>query len=248
MEKQKSWFEVWFNSPFYHILYKNRNVGEATVFIDNLIKKANVEYGTILDLACGKGRHAHYLAEKGFDVTGIDLSANSIEFANEMYHLDNLEFYVHDMRLPFRINYYDYVLNLFTSLGYFKQLKENEKVFESVNLGLKEGGYFLVDFMNTELIINNLVDREEKKIDGIDFFIRREVYDGKIIKHIKVEQENEVHLFKEEVQALMPHHFHQFLNNTNFSLVDEFGDYEFNKFNPKTSPRYILLAKKLKND
>ena len=243
-EEKKQWFELWFDSPLYHILYKNRNQEEANLFMDNVIRHLEIDFGSILDLACGKGRHAYYLAEKGFDVVGLDLSKESIQYANTMYQLPNLEFYVHDMRLPFRINYFDYIFNLFTSLGYFDSLKENEKVFQSMHTGLKDNGYILIDFMNTEKVIHNLVPREKKEIDGYTFYIRREVENGKIVKNIHIEKEDNVWMYKEEVQVLMQHHFHTFLNNTGFTLVREFGDYQLNPFNIKTSDRYILLARK----
>lgn len=243
-EEKKQWFELWFDSPLYHILYKNRNQEEANLFMDNVIRHLEIDFGSILDLACGKGRHAYYLAEKGFDVVGLDLSKESIQYANTMYQLPNLEFYVHDMRLPFRINYFDYIFNLFTSLGYFDSLKENEKVFQSMHTGLKDNGYILIDFMNTEKVIHNLVPRERKDIDGYTFYIRREVENGKIVKNIHIEKEDNVWMYKEEVQVLMQHHFHTFLNNTGFTLVREFGDYQLNPFNVKTSDRYILLARK----
>ncbi|HQD13363.1 MAG TPA: class I SAM-dependent methyltransferase, partial [Chitinophagales bacterium] len=242
--EKKQWFELWFDSPLYHILYKNRNQEEANLFMDNVIRHLEIDFGSILDLACGKGRHAYYLAEKGFDVVGLDLSKESIQYANTMYQLPNLEFYVHDMRLPFRINYFDYIFNLFTSLGYFDSLKENEKVFQSMHAGLKDNGYILIDFMNTEKVIHNLVPREKKDIDGYTFYIRREVENGKIVKNIHIEKEDNVWMYKEEVQVLMQHHFHTFLNNTGFTLVREFGDYQLNPFNIKTSDRYILLARK----
>jgi SAM-dependent methyltransferase len=247
-EQKKQWFELWFDSPLYHILYKNRNQEEANLFIDNLVKKLNIQSANILDLACGKGRHAYHLAQKELEVIGLDLSSESIKYANTMYQLPNLEFYVHDMRLPFRINYFDYVFNLFTSLGYFNDLKENEKVFESMHTGLKKDGHILIDFMNAEKVINNLVPRENKEIDGYQFYIRKEVKNGKIIKQIQIEKDDKekdkIWMFKEEVQVLMPHHFHTFLNNTGFSLVEEFGDYQLNPYHSKTSDRYILLAKK----
>lgn len=244
MKEDDKWFRLWFNSPFYHILYKNRNQDEANNFIDKMIDKLEIDYGRILDLACGKGRHSYYLAQKGFDVIGVDLAKNSIEYANTMYQLPNLEFYVHDMRMPFRLNYFNYILNLFTSLGYFDTIQENEKVFNSSYKMLQENGYFLIDFMNTEKVINNLVPREKKVIDQIDFYIRREVYNNKIYKHIKIEKEKNIYLYREEVQALMPHHFHTFANNAGFTIVNEFGNYQFQAFNPKTSDRYILLLKK----
>ncbi len=241
---KKQWFELWFDSPLYHILYKNRNDEEAHLFIDSILKYLDINDGTVLDLACGKGRHAHYLAEKGLDVVGLDLSKESIQYAADTYKLPNLEFYVHDMRLPFRMNYFNYIFNFFTSLGYFNDLRDNEKVFESMHAGLKEDGYILIDFMNTEKVINNLVPRENKQIDGYTFYLRREIDSSKIIKHIQIEKGGNLWVYKEEVQALMQHHFHTFLNNTGFTLIKEFGDYRLNNYNPKTSDRYILLAKK----
>lgn len=244
IDNKKQWFELWFDSPLYHILYKNRNDEEAHLFIDSILKYLDINDGKVLDLACGKGRHAHYLAEKGLDVVGLDLSKESIQYAADTYKLPNLEFYVHDMRLPFRMNYFNYIFNFFTSLGYFNDLRDNEKVFESMHAGLKEDGYILIDFMNTEKVINNLVPRENKQIDGYTFYLRREIDSSKIIKHIQIEKGGNLWVYKEEVQALMQHHFHTFLNNTGFTLIKEFGDYRLNNYNPKTSDRYILLAKK----
>ncbi len=65
--------------PYYHQLYFNRDDKEAAAFIDKLIEHLKPAPGaTMLDVACGKGRHSIQLAGKGFDVTGIDLSEDSI--------------------------------------------------------------------------------------------------------------------------------------------------------------------------
>ena len=117
---QETWFKDWFNSPYYHQLYKNRDLKEAELFIDKLVQHLKVSPGSrMLDVGCGKGRHCIQLAGKGFDVTGIDLSEESIEEALK-YEQENLHFFTHDMRLPFWINYFDYAFNFFTSFGYFK--------------------------------------------------------------------------------------------------------------------------------
>ena len=107
-----NWFENWFNSKYYHILYKNRDHKEAVFFLNNIIKNININDGQILDVACGKGRHAKYLNHLGFNVTGIDLSKNSIEFANRDCN-ENLKYFVHDMRSVFRKIDFDFVTNLF---------------------------------------------------------------------------------------------------------------------------------------
>ncbi|MEP2509893.1 MAG: methyltransferase domain-containing protein, partial [Reichenbachiella sp.] len=79
---KKQWFDEWFNTIYYHILYKHRDYEEAAKFLDHLINYFKiVPNSKILDLACGKGRHSIYLNKKGFDVTGVDLSEENIKFA-----------------------------------------------------------------------------------------------------------------------------------------------------------------------
>src|SRR6478672_3330679 len=103
---EKPWFKDWFNSPYYHQLYFHRDKTEAAAFINKLIEHLQPPPNvSMLDVACGKGRHSLQLAQKGFDVTGIDLSSDSIQEAlrNES---ENLHFYMHDMRLPFWVRYF----------------------------------------------------------------------------------------------------------------------------------------------
>ena len=100
LHKENDWFVSWFDSPYYHVLYKNRDDSEAQQFMTRLTDYINLESGdTILDVACGKGRHATFLASLGFQVTGMDLSNNSIEFASQ-FENENLQFLTHDMRKP----------------------------------------------------------------------------------------------------------------------------------------------------
>lgn len=247
MVGQKKWYETWFDSKYYHILYKNRDDLEAQHFIDKIVSQFNIkENSRVLDLACGKGRHAYYLAQKGLDVVGLDLSENSIEYALENYKQENLDFAVHDMRNPSRINYYDYVFNLFTSIGYFDSVKENEKVFNSVHLGLKNEGYFLLDFFNATKTLENLVEQEEKTIDGITFHISRNVENRKIIKRIRFEADNRTYNFNEEVQLLYPSDFEKLIEKTGFTIINQFGNYQLDKFDTMSSDRFIFLAKKRK--
>src|SRR6476619_1337531 len=121
----REWFREWFNSDYYHKLYFERDEKEAQQFIDQLVHHFNMPAGSrILDVACGRGRHSRYLASLGYDVTGIDISPESIKYAKQ-FESDNLQFYEHDMRLPFWINYFDFTFNFFTSFGYFATLREN---------------------------------------------------------------------------------------------------------------------------
>src|SRR5687768_1289478 len=113
---QGQWFESWFDSPWYPILYSHRDHAEAEAFVENLLKTLAPAPGArFLDLACGRGRHARFIHRRGFDVTGLDLSTASIADAR-LFEEPGLRFAVQDMRHPFP-GTYDYILNLFTSFG-----------------------------------------------------------------------------------------------------------------------------------
>ena len=94
----EQWFETWFDTNYYHLLYRNRDENEARQFIDALLRYLNPQpKAHFLDVACGKGRHSIYLHSQGYKATGVDLSSNSIEIANQCQKKD-LSFYVKDIR------------------------------------------------------------------------------------------------------------------------------------------------------
>ena len=238
----ENWFASWFNSPYYHILYKDRNDAEAQVFMDNLTHYLNLpEEAKILDLACGKGRHSIYLNELGYDVTGTDLSENSIAEASKSSN-EKLHFKVHDMRLPFEEKY-DAVFNLFTSFGYFDNDEDNLKTLTAIKESLTEYGFAVIDFLNADYVINNLVAEEVKTVDGIDFHLKRYVKDNHICKEIDFEDKGEKFHFTEKVQALKLSDFETMMEKADIYLLDIFGDYKLKKFFKNESERLIMIFK-----
>ncbi|MDD3003854.1 class I SAM-dependent methyltransferase [Flavobacterium sp.] len=238
----ESWFSSWFDTPYYHILYKDRDQKEAQLFMDNIIHYLNLpEEAKILDLACGKGRHSIYLNQMGFDVTGVDLSENSIaeaqQFANEKLH-----FVVHDMREKCNEKY-DAILNLFTSFGYFENEEDNFKTLKAIHESLTEYGFAVIDFMNVHHVIDNLVPSELKTVEGIDFHIKRKVENGFILKEIDFEDQGQKYHFTEKVRALTLEDFQQMMDEAGIYLLDTFGDYKLKKFYKKESERLIMLFK-----
>lgn len=238
----ENWFASWFNSPYYHILYKDRNDAEAQVFMDNLTHYLNLpEEAKILDLACGKGRHSIYLNQLGYDVTGADLSENSIVEASKSSN-QTLHFKVHDMRLPFEEKY-DAVFNLFTSFGYFDNDEDNFKTLSAIKESLTEYGFAVIDFLNADYVINNLVPEEVKTVDGIDFHIKRYIKDNHICKEIDFEDQGEKFHFTEKVQALKLSDFETMMEKADIYLLDIFGDYKLKKFFKNESERLIMIFK-----
>ena len=235
-------FASWFDTPYYHILYKERNDEEAQLLMDNLTQYLNLpEDAKILDLACGKGRHAIYLNSLDYDVTGADLSENSIteasKFANEKLH-----FKVHDMREPFEEKY-DAIFNLFTSFGYFEDDADNYKTLKAIHNSLTETGFAVLDFMNVDYVLENLVPDEVKSVDGIDFHIKRYLKDGHIFKEIDFEDQGKKHHFTEKVQALRLQDFEQMMEKAGIYLLDLFGDYKLRKYYKTQSERLIMIFK-----
>lgn len=236
------WFTSWFDTPFYHTLYKDRDDTEAQAFMDTLTDYLNIpENGTILDLACGKGRHSLYLNKIGYDVTGVDLSENSIEFSKQ-FENDSLHFEVHNMCESYN-KQFDAVINLFTSFGYFEHEADNLKTIKAIKTELNAFGFAVIDFMNSEFVIDNLVPNEVKTVDGIDFHLKRYVEDGYIIKDIKFTDNGESYNFQERVRAFSLADFESLFKQADVHLLDIFGDYKLRKFNPKTSERLVMIFK-----
>ncbi len=168
-----AWYKDWFNSTFYHKLYFERDEKEAEAFINKLIGHLQPTAGSrMLDIACGKGRHSKTLASLGFSVTGIDISPDSIEFAKQ-FENDHLDFFVHDMRLPFWGNYFNYAFNFFTSFGYFKTRREHDDAIRTIAKSIKPGGKFVIDYLNVHYVEDRLVNNEEKQIADRPYEIDR---------------------------------------------------------------------------
>jgi len=243
MIKDKSaWYASWFDTPFYHILYKDRDHTEAETFMHNLTNYLNIpEGGKILDLACGKGRHAVYLNSIGYDVTGVDLSENSINFAKQ-FENETLHFDVHDMCEPY-YQTFDAVFNLFTSFGYFEQDESNLRTIKAIKDNLNAVGFGVIDFMNSDYVINNLVPEETKTIEGIEFDLKRYAKNGYIYKDIRFRFEGNDYKFQERVRAFTLSDFESLFKKAGVYLLDIFGDYKLRKFDDKDSSRLIMVFK-----
>ncbi|MEO6671085.1 MAG: class I SAM-dependent methyltransferase [Ferruginibacter sp.] len=244
----QTWFKEWFNTTYYHQLYFKRDDKEAAAFIDKLIGHLKPATNSLmLDVACGKGRHSIQLGAKGFDVTGIDLSEDSILEAlkNET---EKLHFYQHDMRLPFWINYFDYAFNFFTSFGYFKTQREHDNAIRTIAQSLKQKGIFVMDYLNVHYAEDNIVHQSEKEIEGVTYIITKWYDETHFYKKIMVEDEalEAPLVFTEKVAKFSLGDFTEMFAYQGMQIKEVFGDYGFNNYSIKRSPRLIMIAEKIK--
>ena len=243
---EKEWYKKWFNSPFYHKLYFERDEKEAQNFILHLLHYLKPETGSrMLDAACGRGRHSRFLAAQGFDVTGIDLSFESIEFAKQ-FENKNLHFYQHDMRLPAWINYFDYAFNFFTSFGYFATRREHDDAVYTIAKSLKAKGIALFDYLNVHYAEDHLVPDEIKTIDHTQYTIHRWTDEDHFYKKIVVTDSSldAPKEFTEKIARLTLGDFTDMLSFQGIQVVDVFGDYELNRYDVRKTKRMIVVGRK----
>lgn len=239
---KKDWFSAWFDSPYYHILYAKRDEQEAAEFIKKLqLKLAIKPHSTVLDAACGKGRHAKILHRLDLTVDGFDLSPANIKSAKSKSS-PGLNFFVHDLRdaLP-KLGFYDAIFNFFTSFGYFDQKSDNQKAFDALSDGLKKGGVLVMDFLNPTYILDQLVESELVTRRGLDFHIKRWESHGYLYKSIEFSDLGENFHFEEKVELIHKNEFIQYASAAGLSLVDLCGDYQLNPFDNQNSPRMIFF-------
>jgi len=238
------WFESWFDTPYYHLLYNNRDYTEAENFITKLTEELELPQSSkIIDLACGKGRHSVFLNKLGYDVLGLDLSHQSIDF-DKQFENETLQFKVHDMRNPIDAEPVDAVFNLFTSFGYFDSETDDKNVFRSVYNALKNDGYFVLDYLNEEYVRRVIVPESTVHREGIDFHISKKIEDRYIIKDIRFEAEGKPYHFFEKVKLHTLETIQNYAEECGFERIKIWGDYQLNDFQSDISPRCINLFKK----
>lgn len=244
LEEKNEWFATWFDSPYYHVLYDNRDEEEARFFLHRLRDELALKPGSkVLDLACGAGRHSRVLQQLGYAVSGCDLSSNSIKEALS-YPSNSIPFFVHDMRDALAEKY-DGIFNLFTSFGYFDSKADNLLVLKSIHGALQSEGLLVIDFMNAAKVVKNLQSDQEIQKGQITFIIHKSVIADRIVKSIAFEAEGKSYHFQEKVQVLTLTDFEQLLHDAGFSIAQKYGSYALTPYNEAQSDRLILICKKL---
>ncbi|MFN0031796.1 MAG: SAM-dependent methyltransferase [Flavobacteriales bacterium] len=237
------WFHYWFDSPYYHMLYRHRDEHEAALFLGKLMKHLQLQPGiNLLDLGCGKGRHSLFLNSIGYRVTGVDLSKENIRHA-QAFENESLRFEIQDMRELKLSQRFECILNLFTSFGYFSEDADNLRVLHEVKNHLTEGGVFVIDYFNTNNIVKQGVCNFECTIDGVEFSIRKHIEVKRVVKEIAIADGDKKYYFEEQVQLLNATMLHALLNEAGLKPTGTSGSYHLEPFDAEHSERLIIIAR-----
>jgi SAM-dependent methyltransferase len=239
-----SWYKEWFGEEYLE-LYSHRDESEAEVNADFVERHlAGPPPRAVLDLACGAGRHTAALRRRGYRTLGVDLSLTLLA----RMRASNLPRVAGDMRrLPFKAESFDWVLNFFTSFGYFEAERENFLVLEEIARVLTPGGCFLIDLMNPGPALEGLKPAERQVLDGREAEIER-WYDAgsqRIQKRIVVRAPGEPpRTFLESVRLYQPEEVTIGLRWAGLEVDTLFGNFHGDPYE-RDSERLIITGRKI---
>ncbi|MBZ0111178.1 MAG: class I SAM-dependent methyltransferase [Thermoanaerobaculia bacterium] len=235
-----AWYKEWFGEEYLD-LYAHRDTGEAERHVEFVRKQWSTPPRAVLDLACGAGRHTAALRHEGIRTLGSDLSLTLLAQNPALPRV------AADMRrLPFANGSFDWVLNFFTSFGYFDHERENFKVLEEIVRVLEPGGGLLMDLMNVDVTLDNLREFETQERNGQKIEIRRswDPDTRRITKQIRLcTPGREARTFFESVRAYTHDEVIIGLRWAGLEVRDVFGNFDGEPYG-RDSERLILVGHK----
>jgi SAM-dependent methyltransferase len=151
--KENAQFDVY--SAFYDLLYKDKNYKGEAEYIDQLITRFlqnDKPKTSLLDLACGTGRHLFELSEKGYaSLSGSDISTSMIDIAekNAAAQRKSVTLYRHSFQESHKIGgTFDVVISMFSAMNYLTSYADQSKTLTNIHGLLSKGGLFIFDYWN----------------------------------------------------------------------------------------------------
>jgi SAM-dependent methyltransferase len=244
-----AWYE---NDEFWdvmsHKLFAEKNPVETKKEIDQIIRLTGIPPGCcILDLCCGQGRHSLEFARRGFMVTGVDRTEMYLEQAKRESYRENLsvEFIKNDMRNFRKDSFYNLIIIMYTSFGYFEDKEENIRVLHNCYNSLIKKVKLLIDLVGKEILKNKFKEHESFLIDGINYIEERKVIGDweKIENKWMMIKENATREFILTHWMYSAEELKELLSNAGFSSINIYGDLSGRKYD-ENARRLIAIAGK----
>lgn len=236
-------------APFYDELMLGVPYKLWVNYLEDIFRRYKVKPGTILDVACGTGNVSEVLADKGYSVTGVDVSSGMIEVAKtKSGKVDYYNQGIAQIDLPKR---FDTAISLFDSLNYVTDKEELASGMKKVADHVVEGGLFVFDVNTIYALENHFFDRGCMGADFFPRYIWTSEYDHKtaictvnmffeVMDKDEVKQFREVHKQRgyslEELSGMM--------TDAGFELLDIFTAYKFRKPN-RRSDRVFFIGRRV---
>ena len=243
----KEWYKDWFSSDEYLNLYPHRDDEDAEKLLDLVLAETKpVRNASILDAACGAGRHSINLASRGYNVVGFDLSKSLLRLAKQDAFNKNVSvnLFCGDFRKISLNKKFDLILNLFTSFGYFLSDEENFSFVRTAYNLLNEKCFYVLDFLNANYLTNHLIHETVKELENKKIIERRKIQGNRVVKQILIQNDLTQSSYLESVQLYSKEKIVYEFEQIGFNLLLAFGDYSGSTFNADESQRLILFFQK----
>lgn len=243
------WFEnEAFWKELYPLLFPEKAFDAAEGEVEKIIALLGFEGRTILDLACGPGRHSIAFARKGYRVTGVDRTAFYLEKARSLSSASGVEveWVEEDMREFVRPDAYDLAISYYTSFGYFEDKDDDLRVLRNIHGNLRKGGVCLLELVGKEWVSRELQPATVHDLeDGRIVFERHVVVDGwsRIRNDWFLIDGDRVKSFRFTHTVYSGQEIRDRLDRSGFTGIRLFGDLEGNEYGPKAR-RLVAVARR----
>ncbi len=178
-EVDPHWYETFFEDDWLELAV-NHDERLTQAEVDFLVERLHLEPGAhVLDLACGHGRHAIELADRGFRVTGADISEQALAVAREraVQRGVTVDLVRLDMRDLDADSEFSAVCNFASAFGYYPREEDDREVLRRVARCLVPGGHFLIETMNAQWLTRNFEPRGRRALENGTVVVEERSYD-----------------------------------------------------------------------
>jgi SAM-dependent methyltransferase len=201
----------------------------------------------ILDLCCGIGRISFELASIGFAVTGVDITESFLKAAIEdaKYEKLNIEYIKSDARDFVRPDYFDAIVNLYISFGYFSDQEDDLKVLRNVYESLKKGGSFIIETLGKEISSRDFIEAEWFERSGYTMLTEYEPLDSwTFLKNRWILIKDGQRIEKTFIQRLYSaSELRVLLEKAGFETIEIYGDWDENPYD-QYAKKLIVVGRK----
>jgi len=155
-------------AQYYDLIYSDKDYKAECDFVEQIFQKySQGQISTILELGCGTGGHAIPLAQKGYKVSGIDISEAMIAEARKKAKGANLslDFQVMDLRRFNLGRTFDACISMFAVMGYVTDTKDMLSTLRNVRKHLEDTSLFVFDFWNGLAVLRILPEVRVKSVE-----------------------------------------------------------------------------------
>jgi len=244
-----AWFEdnnMW--EVFYDCMFDRESFVVANQQCQQIVDLVGAPISTVLDMACGPGRHVLGFSRMGLQVSGVDLSGFLLNKAANLIEQEQLNAtIVHSDLLDFQpSSKFDLITNLFTSFGYYANPADNQQVLNNAFNWLSENGTFIIDTFGKEQAAHAIEPVHCTEYDNGDLRFERpllvddmRVYSNEWI----LVRDNQAHRWEYEHFVYSADELTNMLMQAGFSKVEIYGSLTKDDYD-LSAERLVAVARK----